>query len=535
MATTDAEHLAATAAEPLATIVDRLRSERDGLREAMRTRALIEQAKGVLMARHWIDGDAAFERLRTESQRSNVRVAEVAAGVVARVSPDSARCRTPAPDAADDAEPGSADVYAHPPVPAGDEPDGEDVRARFLLTAARIRAATDPQEIVAAVGASRLDWPAPSSVVLTLVEPDGALRLVASRGIPAETASQWTRIPPQVEVPLTGAARAGTPVLLSDPEQVREAYPLVEAISRTAGALAALPVVHGGRLIGVLGVSWHESVLLEGPRRHRLLGIANAAARAVWRAHDRSSVAAAWVQALLDGSLTPAAVLLRTPDGADFLFERTNEAAEAGAARYGHRLAGTTVLTAAPDLGARELVGLYRRVLADGRPRQLDDAPVAAPGGTELVEYRTHRAVRLGERILATWRSRPGADLAYDDLVAAGRLTRVASFRLHLPSRALLGTPNLRAVLGWPAGRELTPATVRRAFDASHWPAVRAAAAATLRDGVPMVVVALAGTGRRRLLIRAERVADDLGRPVALRGAVHALPPAVAARGRRMS
>jgi hypothetical protein len=64
---------------------------------------------------------------------------------------------------------------------------------------------------------------------------------------------------------------------------------------------------------------------------------------------------------------------------------------------------------------------------------------------------------------------------------------------------------------------------------------VRAAAAATLRDGVPMDVIVLTRTSRRRILIRAERVADDRGRPVALRGAVHALPPAVAIRGRRMS
>jgi hypothetical protein len=534
MTTTDAERPAAAAAEPLAVLVDRLRSERDGLREAMRTRALIEQAKGVLMARHRIDGDAAFERLRAESQRSNVRLAEVAAGVVAGVSPDGTPGGAPAPTAAG-AEPRFAYVDGHRPAPAGDDPDADGVRARFLLTAARIEAATDPQEIVAAVDASRLDWPAPSSVVLALVEPDGALRLVASRGVTGETASQWTRIPPQVEVPLTGAARTGTPILLSDPAQVRQAYPLVEAISRTAGALAALPVVRAGRLIGVLGLSWHESVRLEGPRRLRLLGLARATARPLGCAHDRSPAAGAWVQPLLDGSLTPAAILAPTPDGADFLFESTNAAAEGGAARYAHRLAGTTVLTATPGLGARELVGLYRQVLADGSPRQLDEVPVVARGGTGPLEYRTHRAVRLGDRIFATWRSRPEAELAYDDLVAAGRLARVASFRWHLPSRALLGTPNLRAVLGWPAGRELTPATVRRALDASRWPAVRAAVAATLRDGVPMDVIVLTRTSRRRILIRAERVADDRGRPVALRGAVHALPPPVAIRGRRMS
>jgi AmiR/NasT family two-component response regulator len=65
---------------------DGLRAELDGLREAMRNRAVIEQAKGVLAARHGIDPDAAFDRLRGESQRCNVRLAELAAAVVADVT-----------------------------------------------------------------------------------------------------------------------------------------------------------------------------------------------------------------------------------------------------------------------------------------------------------------------------------------------------------------------------------------------------------------------------------------------------------------
>ncbi len=65
---------------------DGLRAERDGLREAMRNRAVIEQAKGILAARHGIDPDAAFDRLRGESQRRNVRLAELAAALVADVT-----------------------------------------------------------------------------------------------------------------------------------------------------------------------------------------------------------------------------------------------------------------------------------------------------------------------------------------------------------------------------------------------------------------------------------------------------------------
>lgn len=58
------------------------RSEVDGLREAMKSRAVIEQAKGVLMALHGIDDVRAFEILAEQSQRRNIRVCVLAAELV---------------------------------------------------------------------------------------------------------------------------------------------------------------------------------------------------------------------------------------------------------------------------------------------------------------------------------------------------------------------------------------------------------------------------------------------------------------------
>ena len=52
------------------------------LREAISSRAVIEQAKGVLMAREGIDPDEAFARLRTESQTRNVKLREIAKEIV---------------------------------------------------------------------------------------------------------------------------------------------------------------------------------------------------------------------------------------------------------------------------------------------------------------------------------------------------------------------------------------------------------------------------------------------------------------------
>lgn len=53
------------------------------LNDALSSRAIIEQAKGILMARnHGIDANAAFELLRAASQRENVKLREIADRIV---------------------------------------------------------------------------------------------------------------------------------------------------------------------------------------------------------------------------------------------------------------------------------------------------------------------------------------------------------------------------------------------------------------------------------------------------------------------
>ncbi|SDN87836.1 GAF domain-containing protein [Klenkia soli] len=53
------------------------------LQEAMASRATIEQAKGILMARHRIDAEEAFQVLSARSQHANRKVRDLAADIVA--------------------------------------------------------------------------------------------------------------------------------------------------------------------------------------------------------------------------------------------------------------------------------------------------------------------------------------------------------------------------------------------------------------------------------------------------------------------
>jgi hypothetical protein len=69
--------------------------------EAMRTRAVIEQAKGILMAEERINDQEAFQRLTKLSQNANLKLRDVARRLVdERTRPDDCETRTPQPHAA---------------------------------------------------------------------------------------------------------------------------------------------------------------------------------------------------------------------------------------------------------------------------------------------------------------------------------------------------------------------------------------------------------------------------------------------------
>jgi AmiR/NasT family two-component response regulator len=57
-------------------------AEYQSLQGAFGRRALIEQAKGILMARHSIDAERAFEMLRDHSQHNGRKVSDIAVAVV---------------------------------------------------------------------------------------------------------------------------------------------------------------------------------------------------------------------------------------------------------------------------------------------------------------------------------------------------------------------------------------------------------------------------------------------------------------------
>jgi GAF domain-containing protein len=84
--------LAARFAEPAAALVVNAllfweaRDLADNLQTALAGRAVIDQAKGILMGQQRVDADAAFDMLRRASQRENVKLRDIAQRVVDRAT-----------------------------------------------------------------------------------------------------------------------------------------------------------------------------------------------------------------------------------------------------------------------------------------------------------------------------------------------------------------------------------------------------------------------------------------------------------------
>ncbi|MYR84814.1 ANTAR domain-containing protein [Streptomyces sp. SID685] len=68
--------------------LDMLRLEIAQLRQALDSRPVIDQARGVLMAAHGCTPDQAWEILREASQHSNTKLHRIAAAVTASATPD---------------------------------------------------------------------------------------------------------------------------------------------------------------------------------------------------------------------------------------------------------------------------------------------------------------------------------------------------------------------------------------------------------------------------------------------------------------
>lgn len=126
-------------------------------------------------------------------------------------------------------------------------------------------------------------------VVLVEADPERpALRYVNLHDVPQELARQWPELDATADSPAVRAWRSGKPVFLPDPHTMDAELPHLAA-ARTAagtGACLATPLITGGKVTGVLTVTWPEPQQLSPAQQQFLATMAGYAAQTLTRARQ---------------------------------------------------------------------------------------------------------------------------------------------------------------------------------------------------------------------------------------------------------
>lgn len=160
-------------------------------------------------------------------------------------------------------------------------------RARLQAAAAALSEPLLPAQVADAVvseGVASLGAHAGSVALLT--EDGEALEVVCARGYPAELLDRWQSLPLCVRAPLTDAARTRQPVLLGSAKTRDKRYPNLKdrSVATVSPALAAIPLMVEGRVVGALGFSFARARRFGASERAFMLALAQQSARALERA-----------------------------------------------------------------------------------------------------------------------------------------------------------------------------------------------------------------------------------------------------------
>jgi len=157
---------------------------------------------------------------------------------------------------------------------------------RLQQATARLAAALTVQQVSDAVLAVTGDVLESSADVVYLDDGTGTLRLSAWRGVPPDM-QEWQVLSGDTRRPLSAAVSTRSPLFIRDRDELVARYPELAAVEMPGpplGALAALPLIHLGRVLGALGVSFDGPRGFDEEERRWLTSIASQAALAADRA-----------------------------------------------------------------------------------------------------------------------------------------------------------------------------------------------------------------------------------------------------------
>jgi PAS domain S-box-containing protein len=168
--------------------------------------------------------------------------------------------------------------------PAESLEDAADRAYRLQRVSERLAEAMTAQQVLDAVLTEGLRAAeARAGAIGVLGEGGQSIELLAQRGYKETVMTEYARFPVSAELPMSHVARTGKPLFISSMAERDTLFPSLEGKSDDGHALAVLPLILEGRMIGVLGLSFGQDMEFSEGRRQMKITLARQAALALER------------------------------------------------------------------------------------------------------------------------------------------------------------------------------------------------------------------------------------------------------------
>ncbi|MFI6150835.1 SpoIIE family protein phosphatase [Streptomyces sp. NPDC051109] len=436
----------------LAATVERLRKEALEAQQAADGRALIELAKGILVGRLGCGPGEASRQLAKLAEQADQTALGLAVEIINQAAHDHvsdlARQFLQATDA--------------------DLPATDTATSLVRLRAAESRmlaAGSDTQAVANALLDNALHALGAAGVAIWAAAPDASLSLHGQAGFTRQEADRWRYVPPEVA---TCARLALTRRELTIVDcLVESGIPTIGRRQHPDGGRIMIPAGTGGRITGVLEISWPHARPPQQPVILRQLeALAELCAHTLEEhepalspltpsAADLAGVAE--LTDLADHLHDPVLILTPTLDPAgrlaDFRIHHTNQRFTDPAGRTRSNITGAHFLEAYPTAAENNgLFSMLERVYATGEschaPRTTLTAVVDQVPLTTVADVSI---TRHGTALLLIWKIEDETARLATLLQHAQRLGRVGGFEEHLTTGEISWNGQLFSLFGLPA------------------------------------------------------------------------------------
>ncbi|MGW2635858.1 SpoIIE family protein phosphatase [Streptomyces sp. NPDC001348] len=511
----------------------------DRLQELAATSAVVERAKGALMALTGCSPDSAHEELLHRAKAGSRTLIEecwLTLGALMPPLEDLDPAVPAAPAAGDGARP-VIHAVVDSPAPTGPaaQAAGPDDHSEALgrIGRALVRVGS-PQELAICLRERLRPEVGADAVLLFSRLPEGGLELIGHAGVGPTLAAQWHRVPPLAGVAPLDVLRSHEPSWLEDLPSDRSRYLLIGDPPERWRSRAWLPVTTGKTADVALGVLCGSGEPFAPRTREFLLAVARLCAgrlRAFETPQDSATAGAAEaVQAVFD--VLPGTAVLLTPlrsasgEVEDYRIDAATPDSIDVLGRTGRELIGLRILECYPSVAGESLWHGYLAALTTGEP--FEGEPFAyheVVAGLPRIATYSVRAARLGDGLMVSW-IRHDTDRQEQRLADVQRLGNLGWANWNLVTCEASWSVQAYAVLGRDPVRG--PLPLERLPDLAlpeDAPALSRAVTELVRAGRPFDVPFRipTGNGVRHLRAVAEAVADQDGTPVEVHGFVQDL------------